>query len=377
MKFVAAVLLACVAFARACSKEGLVELVASDHSHVETLVRPTYLSAQQKQIFRPSSPKAIWMQMIFEEVKLPLGAQIVVRGIKDGFEQFLNWESLAQWNYRSAYFNGDAIEVSVLNGTASRNPTVGVVGMVVGEDPPADPIQDKTLCGPTDRRQRNRERPKDARYQFGGSVCSSWLIADEFGCFLTAGHCGSSGTMAFNVPDSTSNGGMQHPAPEFQFSTDSASNQGVNGGVGNDWRYIGVFANSNTGLSPRQTQGVTGYQLSTDTSRPATGTTWQHFGHGSASGSNNLVSKGSRGPYAGGSGNRATYQIDTTGGDSGSAFSQPGTCGDAQDGCATVIHTHGGCQSNGSGANQGTFIATHSNLQNALNNPRGICASGY
>lgn len=52
------------------------------------------------------------------------------------------------------------------------------------------------------------------------------------------------GVFEFNVPSSTSTGGLQHPPPEFQFPVDRSSNQGESGGVGDDWRYLGTYANS-------------------------------------------------------------------------------------------------------------------------------------
>ena len=60
---------------------------------------------------------------------------------------------------------------------------------------------------------------------------------------LLGGLC-TDGVFEFNVPSSTSTGGLQHPAPEFQFPVDRSSNQGESGGVGDDWRYLGTYANS-------------------------------------------------------------------------------------------------------------------------------------
>ena len=51
---------------------------------------------------------------------------------------------------------------------------------------------------------------------------------------------------------SNSNGSLNNPPPEDQYSTDNSSRQFVNGGIGNDWAYFGTFPNSNTGLTPAE-----------------------------------------------------------------------------------------------------------------------------
>jgi V8-like Glu-specific endopeptidase len=66
------------------------------------------------------------------------------------------------------------------------------------------------------------------------------------------------------------------------------------------------------------------------------------------------------------SGNRLSYRVDTTGGDSGSGVED-------NSGTAYAIHTHGGCTATG-GANSGTYLFLGA-LQTALNNPRGVCGN--
>ena len=79
----------------------------------------------------------------------------------------------------------------------------------------------------------------------------------------------------------------------------------------------------------------------------------------------NLVQKTHSGPYVAFMGTLVQYQVDTTGGNSGSPVINMAT------GEAIGIHTHAGCNLGG-GENNGTGI-NHAGLQNALANPQGVC----
>src|SRR5690606_34407721 len=74
----------------------------------------------------------------------------------------------------------------------------------------------------------------------------------------------------------------------------------------------------------------------------------------------------STGPFDSLNGTTLAYVSDTTGGNSGSPVILHGTDQ------AVGIHTHGGCSSSG-GSNKGTS-SLFSPLQQALGDPRGICA---
>lgn len=380
MKFLALVCVAC-AVVTAEEVEWFRDGPAPDFTHHEYLAQSVQLTASAKraavQSFKAASSDATELRLIFDEAAvLPAGSRVTIRSVRDNHVQYLDGDSIEQWAYHTAYFNGDEVEVTVES--KAKQAQLAVIGMVVGENPPEESrnVSTRTLCYSYDDRVRNTNRPKDARFRLGGSTCSAWLINDQHGCFLSAGHCSPQRTAVFqfNVPDSTSGGGAVNPDPRFQFPVELSSNQGVNGGTGNDWRYVGANVNSNTGRSPRQEMNTRGYTLSTANTTPAPGAPWQIFGHGSASGSMNFVCKGSVGTLTSRSGNRIEYRTSTTGGDSGSAVSNPGSGPDA-DGFAYAIHTHGGCRASG-GSNIGTWVQ-HPGLQNALNNPRGICQSGY
>jgi V8-like Glu-specific endopeptidase len=281
--------------------------------------------------------------------------------LEDGAEQHLNTKTLAQWEYTSAFFNGDSIKLEVLDPEDGNS--ISVVGLIYGEVPPQkNDTGLQTLCGTTDTRRATFPNwdPRSARYM-GAGGCTAWLINDRRGCFLTAGHCTGTGTVQFRVPESDSNGRLIHPAPRYQYAVDSNSIQSNNGGTGNDWKYMGAFANTETGLTPIQDQRSS-YVLA---ARPQTPSQLRIFGYGTGTARANQAQKEARGGNVNLAGNRLTYRVDTTGGDSGSGVEDTS-------GTAYAIHTHGGCTSTG-GSNSGTFLFLGA-LQTALNNPRGICA---
>ncbi|HED53127.1 MAG TPA: hypothetical protein ENJ00_02865 [Phycisphaerales bacterium] len=319
-------------------------------------------------------PGADWLRLRFDDVTLAgsdeqgTGAYLKITSAEDGAVQYLDTESLAQWRYTSAYFNGDAVLVELYAYPGTGASELNISSAIAG-DPPAI---DESICGPTDDRTLSND-PRTARALPIG--CTAWLIDDCEHCFLTAGHCNGGGNndinvLQFNVPlsdNSCTFGGINHPGPEDQYAVDPASQQSNGGqGVGNDWGYLGAFPNSNTGLLPYQAQG-SWYTL--DNTTP-TANTARVTGYGSVSSSLApctwyAVQKTHAGPFFSLSGNALAYGMDTTGGNSGSPVTDEAT------GNAIGIHTHGGCSTSG-GNNSGTWV-NHSGLQAALANPQGVC----
>jgi hypothetical protein len=185
---------------------------------------------------------------------------------------------------------------------------------------------------------------------------------------LTAGHCSSSSlqTAQFNVPLSTSGGGLVHPPASDQYAVDVSSKQNNGGqGVGNDWGYFGCFPNASTGLTPFGKQLVR-YHLALPPSFNGSESI-RITGYGTDSGSANQTQQTHSGPWATLNGNTVQYRTDTTGGNSGSPVVHEPS------GNAIGIHTHGGCSTTGSGQNSGT-ASTHAGLLAALASPTGVCA---
>lgn len=303
---------------------------------------------------------APWLQLVFGRVDLPAGALLRVVSPRDGRVHQLDATSLEQWGRRSAYMNGDALVVEVLAAPGTSGIRVRLERVVVGA-----PAPQATICGATDDRALSDDR-RVARLMPSG--CTAWLIQDCNHGFLTAGHCGAGDATAtmFRVPASLPNGTAQMSAPEDQYPVDRSSVQGENNGTGADWGYFGCYANSNTGLTAFQREGVA-FGLWAPTS-VGTSPTLRVTGHGTDSTppTANAVQQTSTGPWVALVGSRIDHQVDTMGGNSGSPIVHE------LGGVAIGVHTHGGCGVS-SGSNHGTWLG-QANLQAALASPLGVLA---
>lgn len=314
---------------------------------------------------------APWLRLAFDEALLAgdpandNASRLRITSLRDGAVQHLNAENVRQWSNTSAYFNGDSVIVELI-----ASPGTGPSRLVMSKVTAGlDSFSDRSICQTVDDRVLSYD-DRHARHTVG---CSSWVINDLNSMFLTAGHCGTSGShvMQFKVPLSTSSGSWVNPAPEHQYVVDGTSTQGQNNGVGQDWGYFGVSVNSNTGLTPYQAYGV---RNTLATSIPAVaGSNIRITGYGTTSSPVpnqwNQVQKTHVGPMKSKSGTSLGYHTDTTGGNSGSCVLY-----DNQD-TAIGIHTHGGCTTSPSSYNNGTQI-TYGPLQTALANPAGVCRTG-
>jgi V8-like Glu-specific endopeptidase len=279
-----------------------------------------------------------WIQLHFANVYLGQESFVILKSLYDGKWQKLDSHSMKQWNNYSAFFNGNAVEITLFLAQTDRQVTVNINEVVVGEWFQEDPSM--SICGPTDDRELSNQ-PATARLLSVG--CTAWIIPN--GKFASAGHCldGSSSTVVqFNVPPSLPNGTLQHPGPEDQYSVNVGSKIYTNGGVGNDWGVFEVYPNSVTGLMPKQAQNAY-WPLVQDLGPDSIRIT----GYGVASGVRNQVQQTHVGPNWGSSGTTMRYRTDTTGGNSGSPVI------DALTNTAVGVHSHGGCTSSG-GNNNGT-----------------------
>jgi hypothetical protein len=312
-------------------------------------------------------PNAPWVRLTFDTAilsgnqSLGNGSYLQITSLQDGAFQILDATSIAQWQNTTAYFNGEAVRVELIAHPQTGTSEVSIQHTIAGDF--AGEL--RTICGLTDDRVLSNDVRVARILPIG---CTGWLINDEFHCFLSAGHCGGGGlqTVQFNVPLSNENGMLISPPPEDQYAVDSASQQYVNGGAGNDWAYFGCFPNSNTGLTPYQAMGsffvVANPPPVSDQTLRVTGFGTTQF---PISPTWNQVQKTDAGSYASLSGTAVRYYADTTGGNSGSPIIDEST------GLAIGIHTHGGCTPD-SGTNLGTGM-NNAGLQYALNHPTGIC----
>lgn len=316
-------------------------------------------------------PGATSMRLYFDQVELSgnllagTGSIVRITSLSDGAVQTLDAGHLIQWQNSSAYFNGAGVQVDVLAYPSTGSNRVQLHHLDVG----VPQFVPESQCGPEDDRQPSND-PRVSRLLPVG--CTSWTIDDCGNCMLSAGHCvGFINLVEFNVPFSTSSGAYGHPGPEDQYAVDSNSIQSNGGqGVGNDYAYFGCFANPMTGKTAFEAQGSAfGLDLAPS---PSSGATIRITGHGTDSTPNqtfNQVQQTHSGPLTTNTGNTLKYVVDTTGGNSGS----PVIWEEAN--VAVGIHTHAGCSTSGTGANQGTSMSLPG-LQNALANPKGICRVG-
>jgi len=316
-------------------------------------------------------PAAPWVRLHFGDVQLdgdPLSGvatQLRITSLQDLGVQVLDARTLEQWQRTSAYFNGGSVLVEVVAPPGAGPSRVRLASI---QAELATGLE-ATICGATDDRVLSAD-PRAARVIPVG--CTVWLIDDCAKCFLTAGHCAGTGlqVVQFNVPLSTASGSLQHPPPSDQYAVDVTSKVTNGGqGVGNDWGYFGVFANSTTGLTPFQAQGQT-YVLAAPPPFSATDVIRiTGYGTDSSPSAWNQVQQTNTGTWMSANGSALNYATDTTGGNSGSPILHEAT------GTAIGIHTHGGCSTSPGTGNNGT-ASTLAALQSALASPTGVCAAG-
>ncbi len=277
-----------------------------------------------------------WLKLNLTGTKLGKKSYIEISSLKDGAVQVLDASTLSQWKFQSAYFNGDSVSVKLYAAPGDKNVVLNVSEITVGEY--VDSIGVLSICGSDNRVATTEGRV--ARIDPIG--CTGWII--DNGQLLSAGHClagSGNDTLSFNPPASLSDGTVQFPGPEDQYSINQSSFDFVNGGIGNDWGTFDVFNNAQTGFQPIDVQGS--YSIKQDLNP----STIRITGFGVDSGTTNQTNQTNAGPNDGSSGTTMRYVTDTQGGNSGSPVIDDAT------GEAVGIHTHGGCSSS-SGNNSGT-----------------------
>jgi len=337
---------------------------SGDRAGAESGVEPVYSEVV-------TSSDAAWIRVLFDPsvtfLKGPLAGEgatfMQITSLKDGFFQTLNAQTLAEWGFTSAYFNGDAvrIEIFVAEGGGGRVAVLGVHAGMAMEGGVA------SICGPTDDRCQSSE-PRVGRIMPLG--CTAWLFDNKQNAMLSAGHCapgfnyGAPEVVQFNVPMSSQDGAPQNPSPSSQYVIDSSSVQFDDNGPGDDWAHFGVFNNSNTLLSPFVAQGMRSFDRADADSSGLVRVT----GFGLDDGWENQTNQTHVGGLVGaGPGATISYLADTKGGNSGSPIIRE------SDGVAIGIHTNGGCTADG-GSNSGTTFE-NAGLVQAIANPLGIAAA--
>lgn len=307
---------------------------------------------------------AEWLRLTFRSVTLAgdpdqgTGSILRITSHEDGHVQEMNARHVAEWRNTSAYFNGDTVQVDI-----EASPGTGTNRLVLAAATAGAPDLDKSQCGSQDDRVASSD-PRNARVLPVG--CTAWLMDDCQHCFGSAGHCmGSSfSVVQFNVPLSDSNGSKNNPPPSDQYAVDVTSKQSTYTGIGNDWGYFGVFDNSTTGLSAFEAQGAA-YTLVTPPAFNGSQSI-RITGYGTDSGSANQTQQTHTGPWISAAGTYLEYQVDTTGGNSGSPVVHEPT------GNVIGVHTNAGCNTGTGAGNTGTGFDNGS-WQSVVAAPKGVC----
>ncbi len=336
----------------------------------ETASQETFSSKEEpfeKVSIRTVRADGPWLRLFFKDCELGKNSYLKIRSHKDGAVQRLDATALKNWNNSSAFFNGQAVDVSLHVAPGDKGIHYGIESLMVGDVPDNNgPIQE-SICGTTDDRRPSNDRATGRLVPVG---CTGWIISN--GTILTAGHCAGARmqVLQFNVPASNANGVINNPAPEHQYPVIAASVNADDGGVGNDWCVFNCAPNAQTGLLPGERQRaffrvsrdsnptnirITGYGVD----GPAPG-----FGRGPRDATNqtqqthNGASRGETVTNA----NRASwnYSTDTQGGNSGSPIIINGT------NTTIGIHSHGGCSASGGGNNGTSF--ENDLIENAVRN---------
>ena len=300
-------------------------------------------------------PGAGSLQLVFgKESNLAKDSVIRITSTLDGHVQFFEDWSLREWSHRSAYFNGDTVRLELMAAPSTWGNRVQLLSVEAATLAIVGP---QTICGPTDDRKPSKD-PRVARQNPTG--CTTWLVGPNI-C-MTAGHCtrSSSQTMQFNVPLSSSTGGLRHPGPSDQYPYIASTMRRLNSGIGKDWAVCLVARNSNTGLYPGEKQG-SWFKLGKAPTRIGVDKI-RITGHGVVYPRNQYsqTQQTHVGSLYARTSTYLRYRTDTTGGNSGSPVIDEAT------GNAVGIHTHGGCSStNTRSANYGTN-AERTDLLSAL-----------
>lgn len=322
------------------------------------------------------APGAAWMRLHFSQWDLGESSWIEITSLWDDGWQMLNARSIQDWSQGTAFFNGDRVLLRLFVAPGDEGVFVDLDHLTAGEFMAGDGFDDlRSLCGADDRVASTDNRV--GRMYIGG--CTAWRITS--GAFLTAGHCVDfdpdqggpqlpdgvldlSGVIEFNIPASLANGTTVAANPNDQYPVNTSGViwrfDGENQGLGKDWCVFGVFANSNTGLLPHQAYG---FPFRMTRENPANGNTMRITGCGSDGGTANFTLQTSTGPYVtenvSGANIWHEYQVDTTGGNSGSPILW------VSNGLTVGIHTNAGCSA--TNGNNGTSFEVDA-LENALRN---------
>ncbi len=300
---------------------------------------------------------APWMRLRFTNVNLGNNSYLAITSLKNSDVQYFNQQSLKEWQYQTAFFEGNKVKIDLYVAPGDLQITLGISELTVGEflgtQPPVD-----YLCG-SDTRASSSYHYVDGRILPIG--CTGFITAGGF--YITAGHCVNVSSydlqvIQFHVPASLCDGTPVPCAIADQYPIFYSSRIYEEVDSGNDWGIFNVGANSNTGRTPVETERSY-YHLSRSLSPPSIlvrgfGTDQTPDGctglYNSYSQTLQYDTGTNLGEFFNGSSDvYLEYLADTQSGSSGSVLQSSGISGVSAH--AIGVHTHGGCPDYG---NKGT-----------------------
>lgn len=262
---------------------------------------------------------ANWFRIFFGQVNLGNESFIVIRSILDNSEQKLNSISITQWKNTSAYFNGNVFEISLYVSPNDVNIYFEVHKLIYNDTQKG--YSWRGICGQTDDRQPTQFKAVGRIFKSDGDIGTCWILFN--GKLVTAQHCLSAmnvDVIQFNVPNSYLNGVIRHPGPEDQYVVDNESIIS-----GDDWAIFDVYANSVTGLTPKESQNNF-YFVTNDIPDPqSNNVNITITGYGVAAGILNCTQQTASGLINYIEGNILYCQVDATEGTSGGPIVMVGT----------------------------------------------------
>lgn len=307
----------------------------------------------------------------FKEFQLSKKSYLLLTSLRDGGKQRLDAKTMGYWENTSAIFNGDQVAVELHVAPGEQGIFARVDQLITECNCPGvaarGPASERplTLCGADSRVASTDNRVGRI------SGCTAWLVSN--GAVLTAGHCGPvSGVFSVNVPASQADGTTVASAPEDQYPINTGHRTSVNNGKGDDYTVFDLNPNATTGSrahirfgffrmtrenpAAADTIRITGFGVDNAPAGPtANCCAFDDIGNCTHPNCNaqSRTLQTATGPYVSETVNNATnifhsYKTDTEPANSGSPIIWNAN------GFAVGIHTHGGCNSDGSGDNDGT-----------------------
>lgn len=318
-----------------------------------------------------------WLRLHFNRALLGKESYLRITSLKDGDQQTLHQEHLEQWQFSSAFFNGNAVLLEIVAGPHTAKNSIEIEKVWAGDDPRTVHVV-QSICGTTDDRVPSTNAAVGRT--LGTGACTGWIINEPTTgndkCHLSAGHCFGSAAdvIQFNVPASNADCTLVHPPAASQFAINRATAVWVDGGIGNDYLVFRCFPNPTTNRTTFQQQAaaitlsavvppnntalrVTGFGLDGTNSNAAGGgdVSCTCVGRNNT-GQRNITQQTATGPLALINGNDALINVDLCGGNSGGPVFHEAT------GQGLAIVTHHGCVSN---SNHATLVR-HPNVRAAI-----------